>query len=178
MKISYYLAFAAAAIACNANHVAEPAGYSYPVTQVREDQFAFKTVLDTGDYKIKVIGIDHPTAQELVVHISGGNKLLSEIRRTVTGRLSTAFTGDLNADGQPELYVLSRESADSTALMAFSIAGDSLTEIALPAKKTGSRSAFEITTDHIIETITNKNGDTEKWILSLSPQGNVIRKIA
>ncbi len=179
MKPWFYISVSAIAFACSSQPKDQIVSGDY-VLQI-EDCAAgssFKTMIDTGGCRMKIFTIDHPTTQELVVHTDDGEKLLGELRRTVNGTVSQALSGDLNNDGNPELYVLSKESADSTALMAFEVLGDRFQEIEVPGHATNCTSSFQITDKNIIETTTTKNGDTKTVTFSLSPLGKLIRETA
>lgn len=179
MKSWFYLSITAFAFACNYESSEVISEENFEISEEIQENTegrSFFTTIDAGILKLKVSGIDHPTAQEMVVHTSDGQMVVGEIRRTVKGKIENAFTGDLNNDGYPELYVLSKESADSTAIMAFQLMNDRYAEIEFPEKPADTTSTFEILNNKIVETITNKNGDTEKLMFSLSPSGILIQE--
>lgn len=180
-KYYFILTFLSLAIYFNLPRNSDQEKDEYAVTEVVVpvgscEEAEFSKSLDTGDYGIDIMQLSHPTAKELVIHTNDHERLLCEIRRTLPGIIQNAVTADLNADGNPELYVFSQERSDSTAVMAFELINDQYTEIAVPKHSLTGSYSYELIGGRLIETIRQVNGQTEVHELSLSTAG-ILEKI-
>lgn len=178
MKCWFYIGITLFAFACNSNSTSEHTRISFQRIEEFRDDTSYTAHLDAGAYKIKVYALDHKVAQELVVHTNDGEKLLCEIRRTLPGAITNAFIQDLNQDGYPELYVLSQERADSTALIAFQLFDNEYSEIEIPGIADNASRSFSFTNNQIIQHVTLKDGQSQTTCFSLSPAGLLTKELS
>jgi len=119
-------------------HPLAAAGCALAVNWVAAPAFAsgFNSRLELQGIRFEVKSRDQGARQQLTITTTGAQRPISVIQQLVDGSVVGAEVADLNADGQPEIYVFVQESGSGSpgTLVGYALNNRrSLTPITLPA---------------------------------------------